>query len=164
RAIDRVEPEVRQRALYNLGNRFLFDARAQKEMDPAARSTLLDAAAEAYRRSLRMDPHDADAKWNLELALREREKNQMQKPQDPGEENPQPQQSAEDQQQQGGGGASSSQSQSGEDSQGGSGLEQRPLTKAEADRILSGVEQDERELTRQSLRQGQRRTSVERDW
>ena len=164
RAIDRVEPEVRQRALYNLGNRFLFDARAQKEMEPAARSTLLDAAAEAYRRSLRMDPQDADAKWNLELALREREQNQMQKPQDPGEDNPQPQQSAEDQQQQGGGGASASQSQSGGDSQGGSGLEQRPLTKEEADRILSGVEQDERELTRQSLRKGQRRTSVERDW
>ena len=51
-------------ASYNLGN---------------ARLAAGDAAGavEAYKRALRFAPHDANAKHNLEIALREREKEQM---------------------------------------------------------------------------------------
>ena len=51
-------------ASYNLGN---------------ARLAAGDAAGavEAYKRALRLSPHDADAKVNLEIALREREKERM---------------------------------------------------------------------------------------
>jgi hypothetical protein len=38
------------------------------------------------------------------------------------------------------------------------------MSQDQADRILSAVEQDERELTREKLRRGQRRTPVLRDW
>ena len=39
-----------------------------------------------------------------------------------------------------------------------------PMDREQADRILSAIEQDERELTRDKLRRGQRRTPVLRDW
>jgi Ca-activated chloride channel family protein len=163
-AVEGVEPAVRQRALYNLGNRFLMDARGKKDMDPNARGTLLDAAADAYKRSLRLDPKDTDAKWNLEMTLREIDKNNMQKPQSGGNEKQDPQQ--QDKNQQKGGGPANNQAQqpSGQGNSPGSSQEPKPLTKEQADRILSAVEQDERSLTREKLRKGQNKTTPTRDW
>jgi hypothetical protein len=43
-------------------------------------------------------------------------------------------------------------------------MQQRPMSREQADRILSAIEQDERQLTREKLRKGQRRTPVARDW
>jgi tetratricopeptide (TPR) repeat protein len=53
-ALQAVDPELRHRTYYNLGNRFLEEGRAQP--DPQAQGRLLDAAIEAYRRSLRIAP------------------------------------------------------------------------------------------------------------
>lgn len=64
------EGEVRERALFNLGLSHLQRGLAANGED-ATRS--LDAALDAYRRLLLSAPQDADAKWNYELALRERE-------------------------------------------------------------------------------------------
>ena len=167
-ALRGVDPELRQRAFYNLGNRFLTDARSQSDL--AAQEQLLDAAIEAYRRSLRVAPSDADAKWNLELALRERDENQRQQQSMPQQSDQDQQSSSPDDQQQqqqgpgGGSGSSQAQSQSGEGSDPGASQQQRPMSEEEADRILSAIEQDERELTREKLRRGQRRTPVMRDW
>jgi hypothetical protein len=38
------------------------------------------------------------------------------------------------------------------------------MTQDPADRVLSAVEQDARQLTRDKLRKGPRRTAVRRDW
>jgi Ca-activated chloride channel family protein len=163
-ALSGVDPELRNRALYNLGNRFLEDARAGS--DPQVQGKLLDSAIEAYKRALRMRPSDADAKWNLEMALRDQDKNEQQQQQ-------QEQQDQSDQQQQ-------QQDQSQQDDQdpargGGGGGQDQPrdrdnnprdgqMTQDQADRVLSAVEQDERQLTKDKLRKGQRRTAVRRDW
>jgi Ca-activated chloride channel family protein len=157
------EAELKQRAHYNLGNRFLEQARK----NPQAEGTmqLLDAAVESYKHALRLDPNDMDAKWNLELALRERDQ-QSQSSGGANEERPQTQ-SEEDQSPAAGGqgsGQSQSQSPTGQGSNRGMNYEQRPMSQEEADRVLSAVEQDERELTREKLRKGQRRTPVARDW
>ncbi|NIP78771.1 MAG: tetratricopeptide repeat protein, partial [Gemmatimonadetes bacterium] len=69
-ALDAVDPAVRTPALFNMGSRFLEEGRAAD--DPEARGRLLDGAVEAYRQALRLDPSTEDAKWNYELALRER--------------------------------------------------------------------------------------------
>lgn len=57
-------PELAPPAYYNLGN-------ARLEAKDAA------GAVEAYKQALRLDPGNADAKHNLEIALREREKEKM---------------------------------------------------------------------------------------
>lgn len=158
-ALDAVDPTTRQWVYYNLGQRYLEDARASQ--DPRAQRTLYDAAVEAYRQSLRLRSGDDEAKWNYELALQER-----------------------DQQQQGGGGAGEDEREQEEQQagagQGGStrGRNQpsesepsagtqgqfAPMSQEQAERILSAVEQDERELFRDKLRKGRQQSRTTRDW
>jgi tetratricopeptide (TPR) repeat protein len=67
-------------ALYNLGN-VMLEAKQP------------DQAVEAYLKSLDLDPHDADARRNLEIALRRLEQQQQQQQQGPqDQEQQQPQQ------------------------------------------------------------------------
>ncbi len=60
---------LRQRSLYNLGNTLV---RTAEDADENAKAAILDRAIAAYEEALRLAPADADAKWNLELALRRR--------------------------------------------------------------------------------------------
>jgi len=160
-AVRSTDPELRQRAYYNIGNRALLPARQAAQ----GASEMLDAAIASYRQALRLDPADTDAKWNLELALREQEKQQNQMPQSGGGED---QRRPEDDEQSpargSGSGNTPSQAPGGSGTQQGSRLEQRPMSREQADRILSAIEQDERQLTREKLRKGERRTPVARDW
>jgi Ca-activated chloride channel homolog len=164
-ALQGVEPELRQRTFYNLGNRFLDDARAEQDLQRQGR--LLDAAIESYQRTLRMAPDDVQAKWNLELALRERERNEQQQSM-PSQPDPQDGEDGEQDQDQdaegGGAGGTGGAAPAGQGRDPGTDTDQQPMSQEEADRILSAIEQDERELTRERLRRGQRSTPVLRDW
>ncbi|HEX9582519.1 MAG TPA: VWA domain-containing protein [Gemmatimonadales bacterium] len=66
RAARSIHPEVRFRALYNLGLLSLRLALA----DSANREAHLEAARTHYREALLLRPRDSAAKWNLELAVR----------------------------------------------------------------------------------------------
>jgi Ca-activated chloride channel family protein len=66
RAATSLDPDVRFRALYNLGLVALRDAQA----DSVHRDAYLSDAAHAYREALLLRPNHAAAKWNLELAVR----------------------------------------------------------------------------------------------
>jgi tetratricopeptide (TPR) repeat protein len=162
RALEDVDAEVQHRSFFNLGNRFLEEGRAGAAR--SAQGELLGAAVEAYKRALRVRPGDEDAKWNLELALREQEAQQQQQQSEESQDQEQPQ-SGDQSRERGGAGdnqGSTDPSQNAPDS--------RPdqpggeMTEDQADRILSAVEQDERDLTREKLRKGQRRTPVRKDW
>jgi len=61
-----LDPDLRYRALYNLG---LVDLLAA-EADSTKQQELLNEAADRLREALRLQPSSARAKWNLELALR----------------------------------------------------------------------------------------------
>jgi Ca-activated chloride channel homolog len=61
-----LDPDLRYRALYNLGVLGLLAA----EADSSKRQELLGEAAERLREALRLQPSSARAKWNLELAQR----------------------------------------------------------------------------------------------
>jgi tetratricopeptide (TPR) repeat protein len=65
-------------ALYNLGN-VMLEAKQP------------DQAVEAYLKSLDLDPHDADAKRNLEIALRRLQEQQQQQQQQQDQQQQQPQ-------------------------------------------------------------------------
>ena len=162
-ALRDVDPDLRQRAYYNLGNRFLESAR--EGGDPRAQVQQLEAAVAAYRESLRLAPGDAEAKWNLEMALRARDEQQSNmsqpnQPQDPQDNEGEQEDESESQSS----GGSSSQQPSSNDGETGSGTEQQPMSQQQAEQILAAIEQDERELTREKLKKGQRRTPVARDW
>ena len=68
KAATSLDPEIRFRALYNLGLLGLREARA----DSARREPHLADAERAYREALLLKPHHLPAKWNLELTIRER--------------------------------------------------------------------------------------------
>lgn len=63
------DPELRYRALFNLG---LAHLRRGLALAGDSAAPALDAALESYRKVLLMRSRDADAKWNYELALREK--------------------------------------------------------------------------------------------
>jgi Ca-activated chloride channel homolog len=63
-----LDPELRYRALYNLGLVDLLAARA----DTSRQEELLDDATDRLRQALLLEPSSARAKWNLELAERRR--------------------------------------------------------------------------------------------
>jgi Ca-activated chloride channel family protein len=61
-----LDPDLRYRALYNLGLAGLLAA----EADTTKREELLGEAADRLREALLLQPSSARAKWNLELAMR----------------------------------------------------------------------------------------------
>lgn len=143
---------VRGRAAYNAGNTDLAPVFAGR-VPLGERRARLERAVAAYRRALLLDPEDADAKWNLELALRLLEQ----------DEPPQPSG--------GGGGDEGGGDGSGEDeadprpspSAGGEGGS-AGMTQEEAERILAGARRAERDLTQEKLRKQQPRGRWVRDW
>ena len=160
-ALDAVDPEVRGHTHYNLGQRFLEEARSIP--DPNAAVSLYEAAAESYRQALRLRPDDPDAKWNYELALREREDRMQQAGGEPRQDpNAQPRGDPNEEGDRGEEPPSGSRESEPRPEPGAG--ERTPLTQEQAERILSGVEQDERELFRDKLRQGRPQTRPERDW
>lgn len=157
-ALKAVEPATRENVYYNLGNRYLEEARG----NPGSESSraLYDAALEAYKQALRLSPSDTDAKWNYELALRERERQQQQQGGGGGG-----QQNRQQEQQQGGqGGGGQARGQQQPQPSGGEGATPAPLTREQAERILSAVEQNEREVFQDKLRKGHQQTRTVRDW
>lgn len=167
-ALQSVDPEVRQPTHFNLGNRFLSEALNAPEEEEAAaeRARLLDSAVDAYKQALRLEPQDADAKWNLELALREREELP---PSPAGGEGDEQEQDSEQQENGESGDPSQSPSQpdpSPGEPEEGEGEQPAPgeLTREQAERILGAVEEGERELYRDQLREGRRESPVLRNW
>jgi Ca-activated chloride channel family protein len=176
-AVKAARPDLAGAASYNLGNAHL----ATEDFDPAIAD---------YRQALRIDPANKDAKWNLELALRQRS------------ERPQTKGPSGGQGSQGGGGNSSPSPGNDQQSQqpnrssaadpgkspqqaggnlnpGGQGQPQpRPgdqplpqfrnqpdMSAAEAAALLESVENLERQQRRaQAAQRAQRRTVKGRDW
>ncbi|HEY7193852.1 MAG TPA: VWA domain-containing protein [Gemmatimonadales bacterium] len=128
RAATSLDPDVRFRALYNLGLLALLQARA----DSANRDTHLADAARAYREALLIAPHHLRAKWNLELARRlQGGGGQQNKPNSPPPPPPPPSSGS------GGGSASGQQPQQSGESQGGG------MSESQADQVLKSIGQEE---------------------
>jgi tetratricopeptide (TPR) repeat protein len=57
-------PALQEKSDYNLGNSYMWQSRGETD-----RRGSLRAAISAYEEALLLNPRDADAKWNLEVAL-----------------------------------------------------------------------------------------------
>lgn len=138
RALERtarsLDPDQRFRSLYNLGLLRLRQAAA----DSTNATTYLDDAFARYREALLLRPGDADAQWNLELAVRNR-----------------PPQSGGGSTGQGGGGGSTVE-------------EERPqeLSPSQAEQILNSMAEEERQtlLDRNTRRRRGRETRGWKEW
>lgn len=155
RSLEAQSPELRARAFHNLGN--ALAAEPQGAADPEN----LGAAIDAYRRSLMLDPHRDDTRWNMELALRRLQEAENQQTQSAGEQ--EPQQTPEDpsdagrQPRQGGSGSQIPRPGETQPSPAEAGGQDSPLPKELAEQILRAVEEQERGLQREKLRQQRRR-------
>lgn len=130
------DADLRFRALFNLGLANLRRARGASATDAAP---FYSAAVAAYKRALRTRTDDPDAKWNLELALREQQKNG------------------------GGGGGGGGQQPPPPNPPPSKGQQQ--LDKQRAEAVLNSAARDEREVQTRRQRDGQRReASAGRDW
>lgn len=149
-----VEVRVRQPARYNAGNTELepaFRARPSAERTDALRRAILH-----YRQALILDPTDADAKWNLELAQR------LLAQQVGGGGG-----GADDPQQGGGGGGGDRNDPARPDpapTPGGGGGAQPEMSRAEAEQVLRSAAEQEQELQQQKLRRGESPPPTVRDW
>ena len=123
-----LDPDLRYRALYNLGVAGLYLAAE----DSTRRDSLLDQAAEHLKQALMLKPSSQRAKWNLELTVRDR--------------NPPPS---------GGGGGGTPPPQGGGQqppSEGSPPPRRGTLTQTQAEQILNSVEREERATRTQQLR------------
>jgi tetratricopeptide (TPR) repeat protein len=147
RAVEASNTELRARAFYNLGNTYL--ARALEGDREAARNAIA-----AYREALLLRPRDPDAKWNLELALRQSE--QAERPPTPSPDGAQQESETAPQDgppQDGPAGAGDAPPQPAPPRPAAPDL--RPLSRASAEQILNAIEEQERALQREKLRRQQ---------
>ena len=142
-AANSVDPGLRFRALYNLGTAALTTAR----VDTARAEALREVAIQRLKEALLLHPGSAEAKWNLELALRAEPP-----PSDGGG---------------GGGGQSAPPPPSGNESQPEAEPEPTPdgLSQSQAEQILNSVEREERatRANQQKRRRG-RGAGGGKDW
>jgi Ca-activated chloride channel homolog len=125
RASASLDPELRFRALYNLGLLSLLESKA----DTANRETHLADAERAYREALLLQPHHIRAKWNLELVNRQRRGGGANKPNPPPPPSP------------GGGGGGGQQQPPPPPSGGGGGG--GGMSESQADQVLRSIGQEE---------------------
>jgi Ca-activated chloride channel family protein len=151
RAAASLDPDLRFRALYNLGLLALQQASA----DSANRETHLADAERAYREALLLKPHHIRAKWNLELANRMRGGGGQSNPPPP---NPPPPPSPGDGG--GGGGGAGQQNQP----QGGGGASGGGMSEAQADQVLRSIGQEELRTLRDRGRTRRATPAGIKDW
>jgi Ca-activated chloride channel family protein len=149
RAAASLDPDVRFRALYNLGLLALGQARA----DTANREAHLADAERAYREALLLKPRHVPAKWNLELVTRMRGSGASR----PNPQTPPPS----------GGGAPPDQphGSGGGTGPGEGGASGGGLSQAQADQVLRSIGQEELRTRRDRTGRTRRATPAEvKDW
>ncbi|MCI0567585.1 MAG: tetratricopeptide repeat protein [Acidobacteria bacterium] len=160
RALAAADASLDPRAVYNLGNTFLSQQQYQE-------------AVEAYQRTLKLAPKDMDAKRNLELALLAM-KQQKQQQNSSGKDSKHDQQQKDDEPKPTPSGSDEKKDKQGQqeekkEDQRNKGQGERhqkgSLTKEEAERILSALQEDEKANMKRRLEaQQQEQASVNVDW
>ena len=178
-------------ALYNLGNSLLLQSKAKdamdqyqivekRESDPARLAQVhhnkgvihhgskdYASAVEAYKESLRKNPHDHETRYNLALALhhlkqqQQQEQNQDQQQQEKEEQQEQQQQQQQNQNQQQQEQEQDQQQQQEQQQQ----EQQQQMSKENAEQMLQAAMQDEKDVQEKVKKMMQMRgRKLEKDW
>jgi tetratricopeptide (TPR) repeat protein len=158
RALASAEPGLDPLSVYNMGNTF-FSQQQFKD------------AVSAYQRALKLNPSDADAKRNLELALLRMKQQQQQQPQqgdkkkEDKDQKPQPSSQQQkpspgQEKQQNAGDKKKEQQQPSEVPK-----EKGSLSREEAERILNALQEDEKDNLKKRMEKAKEdQQQVEKDW
>jgi tetratricopeptide (TPR) repeat protein len=147
------ERETKAGALYNLGNSFLENQK-------------YDQAIASYIESLKLNPSDMDAKYNLSYARRKLAEQQQQQQgggdqnQDQQQQRNKDQQEKQDQQQN----QQQNQQEQNQDQANRQPREQKQMSQAEAERILDVLKNEEKEVQRKLRAKPRARARTDRDW
>jgi hypothetical protein len=169
----RMEDGTRSKAYYNMGNSLLKLAKDSSQVAAEA----LQSSVESYKQSLRLNPDDMDAKYNLAYAQslldQQQQQNQQQDQQDQqqqqDEDQQQQQQQDKEQEQQEDQQQQQQQQQQQEEQQQQEQRQNQPqqISKEDAERMLEALKNDEKE-TLDKMMQAQvktmRRVKSEKDW
>jgi Ca-activated chloride channel family protein len=136
--------ETKAEAYYNIGNSLV---QGQQYQD----------AVKAYIQSLKLLPNDADTKYNLSYALAKLKEQQQQQQQNKNKQNQDKQQKNDERQQQ----QKQQQDQQKQEQQQ---QRERKMSKAEADRILDVLKNNEREVQKKLRTRPTTRVKPEKDW
>jgi len=143
-------PEERAVAYYNLGNSLYSSNKFQE-------------AVEAYKRSLKLNPNDDDARYNLQMAREKLKQQEQQKQQKQDQKQDRQQDQKQNQQQQN---QQQNQQQKPEQRK-----QDRPqpqkknqMPKQEADRILEALRNNEKEIQKNLRKREAVRVKVDKDW
>lgn len=149
---------ILSQAYYNLGNSLLKHA-----LDSAgAQSNALPESIEAYKQSLRLNPSDSSAKYNLSYAqhlLRQQEQQQQQDNQQQDQQQQEQQQQEQQQQEQ-------QQQEQQQQEQQQQQAETREISKQDAERMLEALKNDEKNTLEKLKKQQMKsqRVTIEKDW
>lgn len=163
----KMDDETRSKSYYNLGNSLLKAALDSAELA----QQFLPASIDAYKQSLRLNPEDPDAKYNLAYAQKMLDKSQQQQQQnkdkkDQQDENKEQQQNQDKQDQQKEDQANQDQ-QKQEEQQQQQQSQPQQISKEDAERILEALKNDEKqtlEKLQEAKIQSARIVKTEKDW
>jgi septal ring factor EnvC (AmiA/AmiB activator) len=163
----RMDDETRSKSYYNLGNSLL-----KASIDSAQLAQqFLPASIEAYKQSLRLNPEDQDAKYNLAYAQKMLDKSQQQQQQQNQDQQDQKQdQQKQDQQKQDQQKQEQEQDQAKQDQQQDQQQQQgqpQQISKEDAERILEALKNDEKETLEELMQakiQSTRVIKSDKDW
>lgn len=155
-------PESSSKAMYNIGNTLYKQNKFQESVD-------------AYKQSLRLNPNDDEARYNLELAKeklkqqqqqqQQQDKNQQNKDQEKNQDQQQQQQNQEQKQDQQQQQQNQQQNQQQQQQQPQPQIaEKNKMPKDQADRILEALRNSEKEIQKQLRKREGTRIKTEKDW
>lgn len=164
----KMDDETRSKSYYNLGNSLLKASLDSAELA----QQFLPASIDAYKQSLRLNPEDPDAKYNLAYAQKMLEKSQQQQQnqqqdkdkKDQQDENKEKQQNQDKQDQQKEDQANQDQQKQEEQQQQ---SQPQQISKEDAERILEALKNDEKqtlEKLQEAKIQSTRIVKTEKDW
>jgi Mg-chelatase subunit ChlI len=159
----KMDDETRSKSYYNLGNAMLKAAIDSAQLA----QQVLPSSIEAYKQSLRINPDDADAKYNLAYAQKLLQKSQQEQQQDQQQQQDKQDQQQDQQDQQQDQQQQQQQQNQQQQQQQQQQAESEQISKEDAERILEALKNDEKQ-TLEKLKQQKvlstRPVRTDKDW
>ncbi len=150
-----LDKNLKKETYYNMGNSYVQQGLESSNSNPMES---FQNAVDAYKNSLRIDPKDADAKYNLAYAMKYLQQEQQKQQQQNNDKNDNKQDKKDQQQQQNNNQQQQRQQQQEEQ-------QQKEMKKNDAERILNALKNNEKQtLEKNKKKEKGKPEIIEKDW